>query len=410
MSNSQVYKKLYKSYLDAYPNKSKAQVQIDMNKIWNENKKLENGVNIVLNEITELNKKAISRTLALRKFWTANIPAVPSKKVLTANVTSTATDATVSDKFVSDATVSDATASDETSVIINGSSPVRMTKEGVENVPPTSYPKPVQNAIQKRIDLLNADLTGLYKRQSFGMLSLEQQHIATYGAGAHERRRSDVHRCIKSLDELCVQLQNDGFRIKRGALYLRLLPRRSDSTEGKRHVVTVPVKLLKAHNDSHKSHIDGRFCTASIRSVEELSSFLGPNEVLFMSNDDKARVTIGLTAAKHQAPMLMHVEYKITLPDHDWVVAGKHKLIASVYAGIVIKPDGLGKPEAVGHSGPTFVAIRSGKHSSSNAFTHCFDIQKVIEMPEFESLSKHNGKVKPTGVRTKTRDMTKRSE
>ncbi|KAJ6647657.1 hypothetical protein Bhyg_02880, partial [Pseudolycoriella hygida] len=92
MSNSQVYKKLYKSYLDAYPNKSKAQVQIGVNKIWNENKKLENAVNIVLNEITELNKKAISRTLALRKFWTANIPAVPSKKVLTANVTSTATD------------------------------------------------------------------------------------------------------------------------------------------------------------------------------------------------------------------------------------------------------------------------------------------------------------------------------
>ncbi|KAJ6608976.1 hypothetical protein Bhyg_17985, partial [Pseudolycoriella hygida] len=28
MSNSQVYKKLYKSYVDAYPNKSKAQVKL----------------------------------------------------------------------------------------------------------------------------------------------------------------------------------------------------------------------------------------------------------------------------------------------------------------------------------------------------------------------------------------------
>lgn len=195
--------------------------------------------------------------------------------------------------------------------------------------------------------------------------------IATYGAGAHERRRSDIYRCVKSLDELCGQLQKEGFQIKRGALYIRLLPRRSDTNEGKRHVVTVPVKLLKVHNDSHESHVDGRFCTASIRSVEELSSFLGLKEVFFMSNDDKARVSIGLTAAKLQAPMIMHVEYKVTLPDHDWVVAGKHKLIPSEYAGVVIKPNGLGKPEAVGHSGPTYIAIRSGKNSKSFRVISC---------------------------------------
>lgn len=169
-----------------------------------------------------------------------------------------------------------------------------------------------------------------------------------------------MHRYVKSLDDLCTQLQKDGFQIKRGALYLRLLPKRSNTQEGKRHVVTVPVKLLRAQNYSHEKHIDGRFCTATINAIEELCSFLGPNEVLFMSNDDKARVCVGLTAAKRQAPMVMHVEYKVSLPDHDWVVAVKHKLIPSVYAGIVIKPDGLGKLEAVGYSGPTFIAIRSG--------------------------------------------------
>lgn len=60
----------------------------------------------------------------------------------------------------------------------------------------------------------------------------------------------------------------------------------------------------------------------------------------------------------------MHVEYKITLPDHDWVVAERHKLIPSVYAGIVIGEAKLdGSPSNVSYSGPTFVAIRSGKHS-----------------------------------------------
>jgi len=73
--------------------------------------------------------------------------------------------------------------------------------------------------------------------------------------------------------------------------------------------------------------------------------------------------------------MLMHVEYRVKLPDHDWVVATGHKLIPSVYAGMVIKPDDIGNRQAVSYSGPTYVAIRSGKHSSSTAFSHAADTQ-----------------------------------
>ena len=38
----------------------------------------------------------------------------------------------------------------------------------------------------------------------------------------------------------------------------------------------------------------------------------------------------------------MHLEYKLTLPDHDWVVAPRHKLIPSVYAGIKIEDGKIG--------------------------------------------------------------------
>ena len=34
------------------------------------------------------------------------------------------------------------------------------------------------------------------------------------------------------------------------------------------------------------------------------------------------------TAANKQSPLLMHVEYKVKLPD--WVIASRHKLIPSV--------------------------------------------------------------------------------
>ena len=115
---------------------------------------------------------------------------------------------------------------------------------------------------------------------------------------------------------------------------------------------------------------------------------LGPNEVCFISQDDKARVPIRLTAANKQNPLLMHVEYRVSLPDHDWVVATGHKLIPSVYAGIQIQSNGLGNREAVGYLGPTYIAIRSGKHSSSTAFSHALDFEKkFLTLKEFEVIT-----------------------
>lgn len=57
--------------------------------------------------------------------------------------------------------------------------------------------------------------------------------------------------------------------------------------EGKRHVVTVPVKLARLTNDLHKQHPDSEFCYTTIRYLEELASILGSKEVLFLSQDDK---------------------------------------------------------------------------------------------------------------------------
>lgn len=116
-----------------------------------------------------------------------------------------------------------------------------------------------------------------------------------------------------------------------------------------------------------------------------------------LSQDDKAKVPLGIAAAKLQSPMLMHVEYdRVRLPDHDFAVGTRHKLTPSVYAGLVIKKDGMGKPEAVTYSGPTYIAIRSAKHSSSTATTHAKDISTLLRQEDFKALAiGQNGKVKP---------------
>lgn len=112
----------------------------------------------------------------------------------------------------------------------------------------------------------------------------------------------------------------------------RLLPRRADSIEGRRHKDALPIKLIRPQNSLMKDHADGHFATATVRYLKDFATLLGSDVVFFLSQDDKARIPIGLTAARKQAPLMMHLEYRIRLPDHDWVVAENHKLIPSVYA------------------------------------------------------------------------------
>jgi hypothetical protein len=92
------------------------------------------------------------------------------------------------------------------------------------------------------------------------------------------------------------------------------------------------------------------------------------------------------------------MEYRVTLPDHDWVIANRHKLIPSVYAAIEVQSDGLGKPNFVGYSGPTYIAVRSGKHSSSTALSHALDFNKLVDLKEFQDFSKNGSFVKPVVI------------
>ena len=107
--------------------------------------------------------------------------------------------------------------------------------------------------------------------------------------------------------------------------------------------------------------------------------------------DDKEKVPIRITAAEKQTPLLMHMEYQVTLPDHDFVVGSRHKLIPSVE---VVKSKHLTN-DGVTYSGPTYIAIRSAKHSGSSAFHHLQDMNRARYLPEFtESFQNQQSKEK----------------
>lgn len=222
--------------------------------------------------------------------------------------------------------------------------------------------------------------------------------ISMRGASAHERRRADALNSCRTLDDLTEELKMLGFNLSRSGVYLRLIPRNWSTVEGRRHITTVNVKLKRAQNDEHHQHADAQFAKSTYDSLMELCSVMGPHDVACLSQDDKAKVPLGLPAANKQSTIVMNMEYRIKLPDHDFVIAAGHKLTPSVIAGLQIEPEKLSG--AVSASGPTFIGIRSGKHDSSVAATHAADLRHLYQdIDEFRSiLYRDDGTTKPVLV------------
>ena len=155
--------------------------------------------------------------------------------------------------------------------------------------------------------------------------------VVEASSAADDRRRCE-HLCsVKTLDDLHSELKQLGFDLSRSAAYLRLLPQRADSREGKRHVQTVKVKLVQPENSMRKKNSDHMFAKSFMDNLFDVCELFGPSSVLVLSIDDKTRVKLILAAASLQSPLLMSMDYKVRLPDHSFVVGECHSLIPSVY-------------------------------------------------------------------------------
>ena len=82
------------------------------------------------------------------------------------------------------------------------------------------------------------------------------------------------------------------YSVSRQALYLRLIPRRNDSAEGKKDVTAVPVKIRRAENNIRSKHQDADFTFATNGYFKKIASFFGSDNVLVLSVDDKVKVPI----------------------------------------------------------------------------------------------------------------------
>lgn len=92
-----------------------------------------------------------------------------------------------------------------------------------------------------------------------------------------------------------------------------------------------------------------------------------------------------------QQVLLMHVTYRVQLPDHDFPAASGLKLTPSVYAQCNVNSF-----DGVSYNGPTFIKVRSAKHTQSCAANHFSDLMEMMET--FSSTTKTDGQVKPIAI------------
>ena len=114
----------------------------------------------------------------------------------------------------------------------------------------------VQELMERRLEI-EAELSCLTTTERIGRHTHADNEsllhtiteIALMGCGTDDRRRSELVRSVRTVDDLVAELEKMGFLLSCTGMYLRLIPRRINSHQGKRHVTTVLVKLWRASND-----------------------------------------------------------------------------------------------------------------------------------------------------------------
>ena len=107
-----------------------------------------------------------------------------------------------------------------------------------------------------------------------------------------------------------------------------------------------------------------------VNTLEELAVILDPLHVTFQSRDDKTKVLIGFTAASKQSPLFIYMQYKVVLPNHDFVITPQHKLSPSVIRDKIIQ-EKVCSGDTAAHSG------RSAKHLGSKVLHHLQDTKRI---------------------------------
>ncbi|CAB4464558.1 unnamed protein product [Rhizophagus irregularis] len=159
--------------------------------------------------------------------------------------------------------------------------------------------------------------------------------------------------------------------------------------QAKRHHHPAQIRLAAVGRNEMSDHVDEHYCLASIKGIKSFASAFSQNVVL-ISQDDKAKVPLGIAAVGKTFKAIQTVNEPVSVPDHDFPKGSKHKLIPSVY--LVINPDNTNDSL---RSGKMRIFVRPEYFLGTSCETHMVDLMTITEEEPFHEFTHYEGAIKP---------------
>src|SRR4051812_11725714 len=136
-------------------------------------------------------------------------------------------------------------------------------------------------------------------------------------------------------------------------------------------------------------HIDKHYCLISVKSVKSFAlAFL--QDVVLISQNDKVKVSFGIAAVERTFKTMQTINELISVPDHDFSVSVKHKLVSSVY--LVINSNDTNDSLC---SDQMQIFIHPELFLSTSCETHIVNLLAITKEKTFHKFTHNESTVKP---------------
>jgi hypothetical protein len=217
-------------------------------------------------------------------------------------------------------------------------------------------------------------------------------HDSVEFGSADAKRRKEVVK-VRIIENLRKNLEERyNIYMARTTLNNYLLPRQANSIAAKAHHHPAWVAVAGVSRTETKEHSDGHYCLASVKCARQFASLFADESVI-ISQDDKAKIGLGIPAVGRTFNTLQSVNELVSVADHDFPTGHGQKLIPSVY--LMIKPNDSNNEL---RTGQLAIFVRPQWSLGTSSVTHMQDLNSLTIDPKYDDVLKNNGDIRPIWI------------
>jgi len=129
-----------------------------------------------------------------------------------------------------------------------------------------------------------------------------------------------------------------------------------------------------------------------VKGVKQFAALFLTHSVI-ISQDDKAKVPLGILAVRRTFQIIQSFQEPVTLPDHDFSISAQQKLIPSIY--LLINPSDTNDTF---RNGQLSIFVRPQYQVGTSSETHMNDLNSLTQDSRFDGILKVDGQIKPIWI------------